>query len=48
MIYPKGWAQVRRRDTSEFSAKIDGREVMNTRKDPSDRQKFYVEPYKAK
>ena len=33
---------------AEFSAKIDGKEVMNTRKDPGDRQKFYVEPYKTK
>jgi len=34
--------------TAEFSAKIDGTEVMNTKKDPGVRQKFYVEPYKAK
>jgi hypothetical protein len=34
--------------TAEFSAKIDGKEVMNTRKDPNDRQKYYVEPYKTR
>jgi hypothetical protein len=33
--------------SAQFSAKIDGKEVMNTVKDPSDRQKFYVEPYKT-
>lgn len=33
--------------TAEFSAKIDGKEVMNTKNNPGDKQKFYVEPYEA-
>jgi len=30
---------------AQFSATVDGQEVMNTVKDPSDRNKFYVEPF---
>ena len=33
--------------TAEFSASVDGVEVMNTKSDPSDRDKFYVEPFKT-
>jgi hypothetical protein len=32
---------------AEFSASVDGVEVMNTRSDPTDRNKFYVEPFKT-
>lgn len=30
---------------AQFSASIDGNEVMNTNKDPSDTEKFYVRPF---
>jgi hypothetical protein len=30
---------------AQFSATIDGNEVMNTNKDPNDRNKFYVQPF---
>jgi hypothetical protein len=30
---------------AKFSASVDGVEVMNTAKNPSDREKFYVEPF---
>jgi hypothetical protein len=30
---------------AQFSATIDGKEVMNTIKNPSDRNKFYVQPF---
>jgi hypothetical protein len=33
--------------SAEFSASIDGVEVMNTKSDPSDRDEFYVEPFKT-
>jgi hypothetical protein len=33
--------------TAEFSASVDGVEVMNTKSDPIDRNKFYVEPFKT-
>jgi len=33
--------------TAEFSASVDGTEVMNTKSDPSDRDEFYVEPFKT-
>jgi hypothetical protein len=34
--------------TADFSASVDGTEVINTNKNPSDREKFYVEPFKTK
>ena len=34
-------------DKAQFSASIDGKEVMNTNDNPSDRDKFYVEPFVA-
>jgi hypothetical protein len=33
--------------TAEFSASIDGIEVMNTKNDPNDRKEFYVKPFKT-
>ena len=30
---------------AQFSATVDGKEVMNTIKEPNDRKKFYVEPF---
>jgi hypothetical protein len=33
--------------SAEFSASIDGVEVMNTRTNAGDRDKFYVEPFKT-
>jgi len=33
--------------SAEFSASIDGIEVMNTQKDPSDRKKYYVNPFET-
>ena len=32
---------------AEFSASIDGKEVMNANQNPDDRMKFYVEPFKT-
>lgn len=33
--------------SAEFSARIDGVEVMNTKSNPSNRDKFYVQPFKT-
>lgn len=30
---------------AQFSATIDGKEVMNTNKNPTDREKFYIQPF---
>jgi hypothetical protein len=32
-------------DKAQFSASVDGKEVMNTNKDPNDRDKFFVKPF---
>lgn len=33
--------------TAEFTASIDGTEVMNTQKNPSDRNRYYVNPFET-
>lgn len=32
-------------DKAQFSASVDGKEIMNTNKNPADREKFFVKPF---